>query len=74
MATYVLPDDRLTEEQRKAYFFELLPDDAVEITSYLLDNFPAVYDEAVENTGRVNRLAQIHAMRSGRAKEVRTHA
>lgn len=60
MATYVLPD-RLTEEQRKTYFFNLVPDDAVEITSFVMEHFPAVYDEAVESTGRVHVLEALHA-------------
>lgn len=67
MATYVLPDDRLTEDQRMTYFLNLVPDDAVEVMSYVMDNFPAVYDEAVESTGRVHVLAALHAKQSGNA-------
>jgi hypothetical protein len=61
MATYVLPDNRLTDEQRKHYFYGLVPDDAVEITAHVMENFPAVYDEAVEATGRVHVLAALKA-------------
>jgi hypothetical protein len=61
MATYVLPDDRLNQEQRHRYFYEMTPDDAVEITAHVLEHFPAAFDDAVENTGRVHVLAGIHA-------------
>ena len=61
MATYVLPDNRLTEEQRKTYFLNSLPDDAVEIAAHLMENFPAVFDDAVLSTGRVNVLAALTA-------------
>lgn len=61
MATYVLPDDRLTDEQRKRYWFEIVPDDLLAIVGHVMDHFPAVFDDAVESTGRVHILAALHA-------------
>ena len=63
VATYVLPDNRLTDKQRKHYLIEGVPDDTIEIAWHVMENFPAVYDDAVEATARANRLAQIRAMK-----------
>lgn len=65
MATYVLKDNVLTDEQRNRYWFELCPEDAVEFMAHVLEHFPAVYDDAVLNTGRVNRLATLQATSKG---------
>ena len=59
MATYVLPDDRFTEQQRDGYYFSREPEDAYEFMAYVQLNFPAVYDEAVLNTARAYRLAAL---------------
>lgn len=37
------------------------PDDAIEITAHVMEHFPAVFDDAVENTGRVHVLAALHS-------------
>lgn len=61
MATYVLPDDRLTEEQRNRYLDTTVPDDLFEIARHLRDHFPAVFDDAVQHTGRPYVLAALHS-------------
>lgn len=68
MATYALPDDRLTPEQRRRFFYGLCPDDAIEITAHVLEHFPAVYDDAVEHTARVHVLADLHAYKADNNK------
>lgn len=57
MATYVLPDNRFTDEQRKRFAYEMVPDDGIEITFFLMEHFPAVFDDAVQNIARANVLA-----------------
>lgn len=57
MATYVLPDNLLTDQQRDGYYFTREPEDAYAFMAYVQDQFPAVYDEAVLQTARPVKLA-----------------
>lgn len=68
MATYVLPDNRFTDEQRKRFCYEMGPEDGVEITFFIQEHFPAVFDDAVENTARVHVLRALRANTNGQTR------
>lgn len=61
MATYVLPDDRLTDKQRDCYLDTSVPDDLYEIALHVREHFPAAFDDAVLHTGRADVLAALTA-------------
>lgn len=67
MATYVLPDDRLTDQQRDGYYFTRVPEDAYAFMAYVQQQFPAVYDEAVLRTARPVRLDEATTITSRKA-------
>lgn len=58
MATIQIPDS-LTDSQRDGYYHAMVPEDAFAVLDYLIENEPGVFDRAVLNTGRLNRLRDL---------------
>jgi hypothetical protein len=59
MATYVLPDDRFTDQQRDGYYFTRTPEDAYAFMARVQQEFPAVFDDVVSWIASPCRLAEV---------------
>ena len=61
MATYSV-EELFNHDQRDEKYFSLSPADAITIAEFVMDNFPAVFDQAAAKVDRINaQLAELHS-------------